>query len=275
MTIPRVLKLSRQTLEQRGFAALKAAVTGSELQSLITQVDQAIRTADRTANEQQVRSLEPGCADAKTARQAAEDAVFESNRLATLLSRLQARHRQVIKQERRTAWRSGQYEPVRKQRDALAAELKTVVPECCAQLAELFGRVALNNTAIAALHHDRPDGMSERLQLAELCARNLDDFTVGKPSLLEQVQLFDFDTGQQVWPPPQPSLGATYAAMITPAYDGRYSADWHAANERRVAAIKAEQQRLADYYETAKQQQEERQNAEERQRFKTQQQRQP
>jgi hypothetical protein len=52
----------------------------------------------------------------------------------------------------------------------------------------------------------------------------------------------------------------------------RFSADWAKENEKRAAAQLAEQQRIADYYARTKKQQEERENAEARERFLAQQQ---
>ena len=47
----------------------------------------------------------------------------------------------------------------------------------------------------------------------------------------------------------------------------RFTADWAKDNERRAAAQQAEQQRMADFYARQTQQQEERENAEARERF--------
>jgi hypothetical protein len=70
---------------------------------------------------------------------------------------------------------------------------------------------------------------------------------------------------RNLWPPPQPSLAEQYAAsMGAPAHPG---ADWAEWQRRRAEAVRAEQERLARYYEQAGRQQEARQNAEERARF--------
>ena len=81
---------------------------------------------------------------------------------------------------------------------------------------------------------------------------------------LENCQLPDRQhSDRKLWPPPQPSIAAAYAAMMTPVHDPAYSANWHAVAERRREAVLAEQQRLADYYELRR--------AEERERFLSQQ----
>ncbi len=81
-----------------------------------------------------------------------------------------------------------------------------------------------------------------RLLSAELHARGLDGFTCEKASLLDSVHLLDSESGREIWPPPQPSMAAAFAATMMPAYDRRrFSADWAKDNERRAAAQREEQ----------------------------------
>jgi hypothetical protein len=87
------------------------------------------------------------------------------------------------------------------------------------------------------------------------------------PSLLTAVHLIDLDTGRQIWPPPQPSMAAAFAAIAMPSYGRRFGPDWWKDNERRAAAQRAEQQRMADYYARLTQEQDECENAEARERF--------
>ena len=55
---------------------------------------------------------------------------------------------------------------------------------------------------------------------------------------------------------------------MVPAHDNRrFSADWAKNNERRAAAQRAEQQRVADYFARTSREQEERENREARERF--------
>ena len=75
------------------------------------------------------------------------------------------------------------------------------------------------------------------------------------------------DPDRNLWPPPKPSLAAAYAALMEPQHDPRYTADRAKAMEARAEAIRAEQQRVADYYKQLTREQEERVNAEERARF--------
>jgi hypothetical protein len=86
------------------------------------------------------------------------------------------------------------------------------------------------------------------------------------PSLLALVQLFDWASGRQVWPPPRPPMGAAFAASMMAPYDGRFTADWAKDREQRVAAVRVEQQRVANHLAHQTREQEERDNAETRER---------
>jgi hypothetical protein len=62
-------------------------------------------------------------------------------------------------------------------------------------------------------------------------------------------------------------MAAAFVAAV-PAYDNRrFSADWAKDNGQRAAVQRAEQQRVADYYARTTKEQEDRENAEARERF--------
>jgi hypothetical protein len=65
----------------------------------------------------------------------------------------------------------------------------------------------------------------------------------------------------------RPCPGRTFAATAMPGHDRRFTADWAKDNERRAAAQRVEQQRHADYLARLTKEQEERENAEARERF--------
>ncbi len=180
------------------------------------------------------------------------------------MSKLQARYEEVLYQEQVTAWLA-EFDTAKRERDALAEELRAVYPDAVTKIMDVFVRMIANDYALSALHQ-RPGGVKQHLLSAELHARGLDRFTRDVPSLVTAVHLIDWDSGRQAWPPPRPSIAAAVAATV-PAYDRRFSADWWKDNERRAAAQRAEQQRMADYYARMTQEQEERQNKEARERF--------
>ncbi len=249
------------TLEQRIAAALEpdAAIT-SEIAAVIEEAEAAFAKVEKERDVEHTLSLDP-----KAARQAIEDATFAANRLRTLLSKLQERCEDVIYQEQVTAWLA-EYDVRKCERDALAEELRAVYPDAVTKIMDLFVRMIANDHALSALHLARPGGVKQHLLSAELHARGLDRFTRDVPSLLTAVHLIDWDSGRQAWPPLRPSIAAAVAATV-PAYDRRFSADWWKDNERRAAAQRAEQQRMADYYARLTREQEERENKEAREHF--------
>jgi hypothetical protein len=188
-----------------------------------------------------------------------------------LLSKLQACHQQAQAEEQATGWLA-EHDRLKGERDALAEELREVYPDAVSKIMDLFVRITTNDEALSALHRARSHGVEQHLLSAELHARGLDSFTRDTPSLLTSVHLFDFDSGCQSWPPRQPSIAEAFAATMVPSYGRRYSADWAKDNEARAAAQQAERQRMADYYARTKKEQEDRQNAEARERFIAQQQ---
>jgi hypothetical protein len=257
------------TLEERIDFALQpdAAVTSVELAALIEEAEDGIAKAEKKRAIDQTLSLDPAAA-----RQAIADATFAADRLRTLLSKLQARYQQVRDDEERTAWLA-ELDALKPERDALAEELREVYPDAVTKIVDLFVRITENDKALSERLQGRPAGVMGRLLSAELHARGLDSFSNNMPSLLTAVHLIDLDTGRQIWPPPQPSMAAAFAAIAMPSYGRRFSADWWKDNERRAAAQRVEQQRIADYYARTTKEQEDRENAEARERFLEQQRR--
>jgi hypothetical protein len=121
------------TLEQRICDALQpdTAITSADLAALIEETEAGIAKAEREGTVDQTLSLDP-----KAARQAIEDATFTANRLRMLLSKLHERYREVRAQEQSTDWRA-EYEVMKRQRDALAEELREVYPDAVAKIVEL------------------------------------------------------------------------------------------------------------------------------------------
>jgi hypothetical protein len=264
-----IMNKQLSTLEERIDFALQpdAAVTSVELAALIEEAEDGIAKAEKKLAIDQTLSLDPAAA-----RQAIADATFAADRLRTLLSKLQARYQQVRDDEERTAWLA-ELDALKPERDALAEELREVYPDAVSKIVDLFVRITENDKALSERLQGRPAGVMGRLLSAELHARGFDSFSNNMPSLLTAVHLIDLDTGRQIWPPPKPSMAAAFAAIAMPSYGRRFGADWWKDNERRAAAQRAEQQRIADYYARTTKEQEDRENAEARERFLEQQQR--
>jgi hypothetical protein len=253
---------TQPTLEQRISDALQpdTAITSADLAALIEETEVGIAKAEREGTVDQTLSLDP-----KAARQAIEDAAFAADRLRLLLSKLQVRYQQACE-----AARVEEYEAEAQVLDEesiqLAQELRETYPPAQNKLSDLFTRIAAHRQRISALHQRRPAGV-QSVRDPELIARNLEGFDRERPSLLADVHLLDWTNGRETWPPRRPPMAAAFAAAV-PAYDNRrFSADWAQDNDRRAAAQRAEQQRVADYYARTTREQEERENREARERF--------
>src|SRR5262249_23720380 len=153
----RIMTEKPPMLEERIDIALQpdAAVTAAELAALIEETETDIAKADPWTVDL-TSSLDPGAA-----RQARIDATRAANRLRPLLPKLRVRYEQVHEQEvtawwaeREAAWLTD-YEALKCKRDALAEELREVYPDAARKIANLFGRIAINDEALAKLHRDR------------------------------------------------------------------------------------------------------------------------
>ena len=250
------------SLERKATSALSSeTVSAADLAALVEETKAAIAQAEK---EQ---------ADPRATRQAL-DAMVAVNRLGPLLLKLQARYRDVHQQEQIVSWQDEREATwLAKEgawiaeRDALVEELRDVYPEPTRKMADLFVRIAANNKALDELNRTRPDGVQRHLRSVELHARGLDGFSRDTPSLLTAVCLFDWETGRQICPPPRPSITASFAATMVPASGRRFSGDWWKDTEDGAARQRAEQQRIADYYERTTKEQEDRENAEALDRF--------
>lgn len=255
---------TEDSLEQRCVAALTDDNAKFEqLADLVIEVEDGISAATADAAKIKEEALDPLIyLDANAARAAVENAAFRVTRLSALLPRLQGRLAIVHTQETLAQWHTD-YAPLKAERDALAAELREVYPAAVATLTNLFARITANDAEISQLHRRRPAGVSLNLDGgAECAARQLKAFTRDRQPLLQLVQLFDFDSGEQVWPPRRTTIDPMLFAP--PVFDRRYSADWAAARDDNAAAAQAEQDRVANFYKEQGQRQLERQAREQR-----------
>jgi hypothetical protein len=258
-----IMNKQPKTFEERLDVALQpdTIITSADLAALIEETETGIAKAEKESEVDQTLALDP-----KAARQAIADATFAANRLRTLLSKLQARYRQLCDEEERAAWLA-ELDAFKPKRDALAEELRELYPDAVTKIVDLFVRINASDEALSELLQKRPAGAMGRLLSAELHARGLDGFSYNTPSLRTAAQLIDWETGRQIWPPSQPSMAAACAATAIPGYDRRFTGDWAQDNERRAAGQQAEQQHMADYYARTTREQEDRDNREARERF--------
>jgi hypothetical protein len=186
-----------------------------------------------------------------------EDAAFRSERLRSLLPRLQARYEQVAAAEEREQWKR-RYETLKVRRDALSAELVRVYPELADRLADLLGRLAAMDVEISNLHHSRPAGVPLHLANVELEARGLTSFTTANPSIARDLRLPAWENGAvALWPPPEVPLALAATAFVPAAHAGP---DWFRNKGARARAQDADAKRVAQYYAQEQREREEREN---------------
>lgn len=249
------------TLERRIAAALLDANAASgELTILMEETEAAIIAADQAVNTERERAFDPALTpDPREAHEAMEEAVLAAGRLRTLLPRLERRGQQVAAAERLGRWKA-EFAELKIERDELAEELAELYPAAVSKLIDLFNRIAAHEAEVSRLHQSRPAGVSLHLAGPELVARGLESFSRDTPSLIKTIQFLDFASGKQVWPPPRIPLGVLVTQGM-PAPLPHPGADWWRDREERAAAQRAEQERVAAYYEAQQRAKEEREKA--------------
>jgi len=259
---------SSLTVEQRVTAALNNSNVGSdELIELITVVEaaaQAAAAAAKVAREHALDIAALPAADKAVADIAASELLRD--RLNTALPKLQDKLNAALAHERRERWLED-CNRVRARRDAVSARLTTAYRSAVEQLLAAFKEVEETDKEVDRLNGAAPDDVGLRLASVELHARELDQFTTSNPSVLEETHLRDWATGEAIWPPPQPSLAAIYAAGMVPYFDPRYNAGrWNEVVAERDAQQHQENERTQASYAAEAQQREEAENAATRER---------
>jgi hypothetical protein len=224
-------------LEQKVSNALAANghQTAADIAGLLTELEQAIVTAEEAAKAAHEASLDPAkTPDPVAARHASENAAFRANRLKTLLPRLQQRYTAAVTREEAAAGRQ-KAAPILAQRDQIAAEFVQIYGECAAAIAELFQRAAANNTELNRLCQSLPANLGLDLREAELVGRNLGQFTRDRPSVISGCVLMNYD-GRTLWPErrlPDP-------VMFEPVpHNRRFSPEWGMVMDEENAAAEA------------------------------------
>jgi hypothetical protein len=248
-------------LERRIAAALEDEITSADLAALLQETEAAITQADADAEAKRKMALDLTLsADARGAREAQQVAESVRDRLCFALPRLKARYQKIAAQENLAQWQA-EYAAVEAARDALAAEWRQVYPELVTKIADLFTRTAECDREGSRINGSAPSGEHRRLRSVELTARGLDSFTTANPSIAKTMQLPDFEhSAKMAWPPPSTPLAVLASqAMPAPPHSG---GEWWRGREERAAAQRAEQARVAAYYEDMERQREEREAAE-------------
>ena len=234
--------------------------TASDLSDLLEQTDLAVIAAEQFAKAEHERALDPTQSpEPRAARQAAEDAQFMVGRLRTLQPRLLARYQQVCQQEAVQEYLAKR-NALASERDALEQELRETYQDAATKLINLFARVrAFKQSA----QHQLGDPPANVEPLPALAGAHL----------LDKVQLFEFDSGQQTFPPPS-TFASDYVSSMR--FDTHPGAAWSdpEIQQRQRAERETERQHNAAYHERAAREQLARQNKELKEQFLAQQPRQ-
>jgi hypothetical protein len=233
-------------IEQKVIAALANEHIGAtELEDLITHVEDGIKEAERNVVKTREAAFDPAISpDLSAARQRLEDASFLLGRLRTQLPRLERRLSQVIAADLHASWLKD-YNKVLEKRDA-AVELYKKYPECVAILRTILHTAQNVDIEIARVNSTAPSGESRRLVGVELSARQLSAFSRLYPSIADRIILPDLENADRnLWPPPPPP-----APIIPPQpQDVRFTADWAVNRDQRLRAEREKAERDRQQFE--------------------------
>jgi hypothetical protein len=255
------------SLEERIVAALGNPNNGSDaLIELIEEVETAATTADQVAIDERTKSLDL-VHDPHQARDRIAAAELTRDRLKTQLPKLRDKLAGALRSEEHERWLSD-FSRVRQQRDD-AVSLFRDYQQHAEAIAHMFALAEQVDKEVSRINGSAPDGEHRRLRSVELEARNLEHFTRDNPSLASTVELRAWDnSGKTLWPlTSSGSFAAAFASSMTaPAYS---PADWSKPEyqAQRRAEKEKNNREIGKNYQRMTEQQEDRINAEERERF--------
>jgi hypothetical protein len=260
---------SATTLEQRIVAALGNPNSASDtLIELVREVEQAAAIADQTAADERAKAVDlTQSPDPKAAHERVVEAELRRDRLRGAMPKLRDKLADAIASEARERW-SADYRRVRQKRDEAVTLFKTY-SEHAEAIARVFALAEQVDREVSRINGSAPDGIHDRLRSVELEARNLERFARDQPEIAKTLQLPDFvGSNRMLWPRTSAgSLAAEFAqSMIAPDHPGPRWGDDDTRQERR-REFEKETQRLGEFYQEQTAAQEERENAEERERF--------
>jgi hypothetical protein len=232
------------TLAERTAACFaNSSSTSIQIERLITETETALEAAQRKLEKENALALNPQL-DPEVALQACKLAELEVKRLQNSLILLQQEYGKVYEKETKDRFHARQHE-ARLARDA-ASEQFCRIEALQQEMISIYNQAIAADRLVADANSGAPSGVDTRLLKTEEHARNLDGFTAGKVSLMKETVLYNFN-GDQIWPP-RSSIGAAYAAMMSPAdprsYPGDASAEWWKRGEAVGARQRDREQQI-------------------------------
>ena len=215
-------------------------ITAEALNSLFSEVADALLDAEQEVTVAQVRVLDPTVLDDR-ARTVLDAAIWRRDKLQGAVEALRAKHQQVVAREQRAQWHVAA-DVVSQKRDELTEEFASTYPELVAQLIELFQRVKEMDQEVDRINGAAPNSEGRRL------------LPVGvRGDIALNTRLVGL-SGQQMWPVSAPILPEQVMPQLS--HPGNR---WFDALAQRDAERHRESQRVAAYYQN---QQEQREKAE-------------
>jgi hypothetical protein len=236
-----------QTLDQKTAACLAdTKAVSDDIEQLSNETEKELAWAQRNLEREKVLALNPEL-DAKQALENCKLAELQVERLSHSLRLLQQKHRQALSEEYHQRFLDRQH-TARQARDTASARFSRI--EALQQeMVDIYCEALQADQLVSDANSDAPAGEKSRLLRTEEHARGLEDgFTRSKPSLMKETVLYDFRTGDQIWPP-RSSIASAYAAMTAPVEHRRYAGE--ASNEwwmrgRQVEEAKARQDQRSE-----------------------------
>jgi chromosome segregation ATPase len=175
---------SATTLDDRIAAAFGDGTKATDVRKLITDAEAACLRADEEAQHARDRALDPTIAASQAVghRKEMGDAQFRRDRLQAALNKLQT-HLPKLEAEEEDHRRWIEYERAKVERDALAAELKSLYPRLALQLSDLLSRIEANDRLIEIINTRRMPAKADRLLGAEAMARDLQGYVESGASI--------------------------------------------------------------------------------------------
>ena len=196
--------LAQNDLDARIAAAFADGARSNDVATLIKDTEHAAASASQQAERARNHALDPTLSgfELTDARKSMDDVAFKRDRLQAATGKLRDRLAELKDQEE-NARRQVVYDKAEVVRDELAQELADLYPAFVQKLAELLGRVAINDREIDQINNALPKG-ADRLLVAELKARNLPFVmnSIETPRIIDQLRLPAWQPrSSHTWPP--------------------------------------------------------------------------
>jgi hypothetical protein len=238
--------VAEKPLDVRIADALVGQLPSEVLDELYGEMTRALANSDEVARAARAKSVDPLCRDPGTERSRAADAEFASQRLRAAEPALRAKYWQTKNAEDKAAWQA-RVAPIEAKVDALVSEFRVTYTQAVTTLVDLLERAGAIDAEIR--------GMSVPAEVYGKVAPvwGVEQSLCGavRPEFFKQIRLpMTPWAAPDAWPPKPRPVAYEYAACLpqAPPEVAGMTYEQRVARDRQIRA--AEQQRLADYYQS-------------------------